>query len=93
LSRFDPFTEQPEISVALAAIKLAQLNPYRLLSFSYATGESEEGQEPVPRSVGIGRGKILLSDPHAWFGERQPEHGHGLVFAVLQLVHRALLGR
>ena len=81
-----------QIAVELAIIEGAQLDPYRLLPLSHATGESEEGCEPVPRRVGIGRREILVSGPHAHIRQRQLQTCHDLIFAVLQLVHRLLLG-
>ena len=64
MSRSHPFANHAEISIELAIIEGAQLNPDRLLSLGHTTRESKEGQKSVPCRMGITRRKILISDLH-----------------------------
>src|SRR5258708_28088817 len=84
-------TDGLQVSVKPAIIKGAEFHLYCLRAPDDQAWQAEERGQPMPGRLSIGSRKIGSARPHHQIGERQLEHGHHLIFGMLQLIHHALL--
>jgi hypothetical protein len=63
LGRRDPFTHRLQISSKLTIIEWLQLDHDAMLALCHPPWYAKERRQPVPRRMGIRRGKILLVSP------------------------------